>query len=273
MNAHSATHRQDWQRMAPLGTDKTDQWTRQIQDALAGDSGLREGLNDDEARPLVDWGAEQAATLAQRLAQASPPPDAEQVAMAAYTLGRLMTRVNWVVTYRTKKDTAWLTRAFIKINQLSQELFGPDAPTLSDDEIAAWIADQPQHDNGALVRGLLARLTPGSAAPAEAPPVETAPVAPERRPPPIPMPPRGDAPAPPDERANGALDQTADGAGSEPQNSLGEHATSRSLLGRFLGRQPDDQDTENDRQDRAAPEPPPSDASDDPPPTAGNEGT
>lgn len=260
--------------MTPLGTDQADQWTRQIQDALAGDSGLREGLNDDEARPLVDWGAEQAATLAQRLTQSSPPPDAEQVAMAAYTLGRLMTRVNWVATYRTKKDTAWLTRAFIKINQLSQELFGPDAPTLSDDEIAAWIADQPLRDNGALVRGLLARLTPGGATPAEASPVEIAPVAPERRPPPpIPMPPRQTAPAPSDERATGAPNQAVDDAENETRNPPGEHSTPRSLLERFLSRRPSDQNTEDDRPDHARSTPPISASSDDPPHTAGNEET
>ena len=198
--------------MTPLGTDQVDQWTRQIQDALAGDSGLREGLSDDEARPLVDWGADQAAKLARRLAESSPPPDGEQVAMAAYTLGRLMTRINWVVTYRTKKDDAWLTRAFFKINQLSQELFGPDAPALPDDEIAAWIADQPNHDNGTLVRGLLARLTP-----------EIPPVPPERRPPPIPMPPRQDAPAPPDESATGAPDRPDAGDTDPPDRAEPEH--------------------------------------------------
>lgn len=250
--------------MAPLETDQVDRWTRQIQDALAGDSGLREGLNDDEARPLVDWGAEQAATLARRLAHSDTPPDAEQVAMAAYTLGRLMSRINWVVTYRTKKDSAWLMRTLTKINQLSQELFGPDAPALSDDEIAAWIADQPNHDNGTLVRGLLARLTPGGAAPAEAPP-ETPPAAPERRPPPIPM------PAPPDESVTGAPEQAPESGESGEVSSLAERLASRTLLGRFLRGLPDRPDTGDGQPDHAEPEPPANVSSDGPPHPPGNE--
>jgi len=138
---------------------------------------MREGLRDDEALPLVNWGAEQAAAIAQRLAQAdAPPPDAEQIDMAAYTLGRLMTRITWLVTYRTKKDAAWLTRTFAKVNALSQELFGPEAPMLSDEEIAAWIADQPNRTNGELVNDLIARLTPqGAAAPPDEAPDEIPP--------------------------------------------------------------------------------------------------
>lgn len=174
--------------MTPLEADSTAQWTKQIQDALAGNSGMREGLRDDEALPLVNWGAEQAETIAQRLAEAdAPPPDAEQIDMAGYTLGRLLTRITWVVTYRTKKDAAWLTRTFAKINALSQELFGPDAPTLSDEEIAAWIADQPNRTNGELVNDLIARLTPGRAAPPE----ET----PDEAPPELDAPPAGEADA------------------------------------------------------------------------------
>lgn len=150
--------------MTPFEADSTAQWTKQIQDTLASNSGMREGLHDDEALPLVEWGAEQAETVAQRLAEAgAPPPDAEQVAMAAHNLGRLLTRITWVVTYRAKKDPAWLARTFAKINALSAELFGPDAPTLSDDEIAAWIAGQAEKSNGDLVRDLVDRLTPKSA--------------------------------------------------------------------------------------------------------------
>lgn len=155
--------------MTPIEADSTTQWTQQIQDTLAGNSGMREGLDDDEALPLVNWGAEQAETVAHRLAQPdAPPPDDEQVALAANNLGRLLTRITWVVTFREKKDAAWLTRTFAKINALSQEVFGPDAPTLSDEEIAEWIAGQAGKSNGELVRDLIARLTPQGAAPDEA---------------------------------------------------------------------------------------------------------
>ncbi len=185
--------------MTPFQADQLDRWTKQIQDALAGNSGLREGLTDDEALPLVNWGAEQARTVAQRLAQAGEvAPDSEQIDNSAYTLGRLMARINWVVTYRNKKDAAWLTRTFAKINQLSREVFGPDAPVLSDDEIAAWIADHPNHSNAELLHELIARLTPKGAASPEAPPA--APPSPPAEPPdlaPPPAPPDTPDPAPP----------------------------------------------------------------------------
>lgn len=194
--------------MTPFQADQLDRWTKQIQDALAGNSGLREGLTDDEALPLVNWGAEQARTVAQRLAQAGDvAPDSEQIDNSAYTLGRLMARINWVVTYRNKKDAAWLTRTFAKINQLSREVFGPDAPVLSDDEIAAWIADHPNHSNAELLHELIARLTPKGAASPEAPPAAP-PSPPADTPDPAPpapdTPQHGDRPAGP-ERNTGLL--------------------------------------------------------------------
>jgi len=188
--------------MTPFQADQLDRWTKQIQDALAGNSGLREGLTDDEALPLVNWGAEQARTVAQRLAQVGDvAPDSEQIDNSAYTLGRLMARINWVVTYRNKKDAAWLTRTFAKINQLSREVFGPDAPVLSDDEVAAWIAEHPHHSNAELLRDLIARLTPEGAASPETPPAvspSTPADTPDLAPPAPDTPQHGDRPAGPE---------------------------------------------------------------------------
>jgi len=48
--------------MTPL-----ERWTKQIQDAIAENSALREGLQDDEALPLIDWGAQQAEQLGARM--------------------------------------------------------------------------------------------------------------------------------------------------------------------------------------------------------------
>jgi len=142
--------------MTPL-----ERWTKQIQDAIAENSALREGLQDDEALPLIDWGAQQAEQLGARMsAPDAPEPDEEQVANTAYSLVRLMTRVTWLAVYRHKKDATWLTRTFQTINQLSRELYGPQAPVFSDEAIAAWIAGHAQHSNGDLVRGLTAYLSP-----------------------------------------------------------------------------------------------------------------
>ena len=166
--------------MSPLEPEKSNPWVKQIEDAIASNSALREGLHDNEAMPLIDWGAERAQQIGQRMAaQATVAPDSEEVAETAYTLGRLMTRITWVVVYRNKKDAAWLTRTFNTINQLSQELYGPDAATLSEAEIADWIATHSQFSNGELVKQLIERLTPaGSEA---APPAPTTPTLPGPR--------------------------------------------------------------------------------------------
>ena len=147
----------------PAESGEPNPWTKQISDTLADADAVREGLHDDEALPLVDWGTAQAQALGARMAAPeTPSPTPEQAAETGYALVRLMTRITWVVTYRHKKDAAWLTRTFHKINDLSRELHGPDAPTLSEDEIAAWIADHAAHTNGELVQSLIARLTPGA---------------------------------------------------------------------------------------------------------------
>ncbi|NLE50439.1 MAG: hypothetical protein GX613_03455 [Chloroflexi bacterium] len=235
--------------MTPLEAD-TAQWTKQIQDALAGHSGMREGLTDDEALPLVNWGAEQAGTVAQHLAEGdAPPPDNEQIANVAYTLGRFLTRLTWVVTYRAKKDGAWLTRTFAKINALSQELFGPDAPTLSDEEIAAWIAEQPNRSNGELLNDLIARFTPGGAsapvgdAPADESPTPDAPAD---------KPPANDPPA--DEQ--GASHEPPGETPAEPASSPDESNFARDWRSRLF---------------RALSDEPPADPHRDSPPTQGND--
>ena len=158
-----------------------ERWSRQIQDALADSAKVREGLRDEEALPFIDWGVAMADYLGRRLAApGAPEPAEEQVSDMAYALTRLMARMNWLVTYRDKKDSAWLTKTFQMVNMLSRELHGDGAPVFSDEEIAAWIADQPNHTNGELLQGLVARLTPSAlgAAPqsSEAPPAHPAPL-------------------------------------------------------------------------------------------------
>ncbi len=141
----------------PDEQSSTQQWAKQIQDVLADSSKIREGLPDDIAIPFIEWGREIAEVLATRFAA---PPSAEELGNTGYNLGRLMTRINWLVTYRTKKDVDWLTRTFEMVNKLSQDVYGKDAPTLSADEIAAWLADQPNHSDDALIHDLMARYTP-----------------------------------------------------------------------------------------------------------------
>jgi hypothetical protein len=145
-----------------------------ILETIADSSPIREGLHDDEALPLIDWGTQCASHLGQRLA-APGTPAPEQVDNTAYNLTRLMTRINWLATYRTKKDAGWLTRTFQMINQLARELFGDDAPVMSDPEVAAWLTDNARLTNGEVVQALIARFSPAGMA---APPPEAATPAP-----------------------------------------------------------------------------------------------
>jgi hypothetical protein len=149
--------------MLSLASDAAHRWAKQIQEAIASTSAVREGLHDDEATPLIEWGIAHSEYLGRRMAAPdATPPTPEQVDGTAFALVRLMTRITWLVVYRNKKDAAWLTRTFAALNQVSRELYGEDAPVLSDEEIAAWIAEQPAHSNAELVQGLIARLTPAS---------------------------------------------------------------------------------------------------------------
>jgi hypothetical protein len=152
-----------------------EEWASKIQQTLA-ETNVREGLHDDDAIPLVDWGTSQAQHIASRMAAPdNTPPNDEQLSNLGYSLARLLTRITWVVTYRDKKDPTWLTRTFQMINQLNRELHGEDAPVLSDEEIAAWIAGHQGKSNGELVQQLIARLTP---APADTPPPAPPPAGP-----------------------------------------------------------------------------------------------
>ena len=176
--------------MAPLPSEDVERAARLMQDTIVSSEKVRDGLRDDEAIPFVEWGLARARQLAARLAAADQSAaDDEQIADQGYALARLMTRLNWLVTYRHKKDAAWLTRTFQMVNQLSRELYGEEAPTFSDEEIAAWLAGHSTRSNADLLRDLIARLTP-PASESPAPPLPG-------RPPAAPQEP--DTPLPPGE--------------------------------------------------------------------------
>ena len=191
--------------MTPLTPDDIERAAKLMQDGIVSSEKVRDGLRDDEAVPFVEWGLTRARQLAARLAAADQlATDDEQIADQGYTLTRMMTRVNWLVTYRHKKDAAWLTRTFQMINQLSRELYGDEAPTFSDEEIAAWLAGHSARSNAELIADLVARLTPPSdSAPSEPTPAPfdsespaPVPLLPGR-PPAAPAPPPSDSAPPP----------------------------------------------------------------------------
>jgi hypothetical protein len=156
--------------MTPATRDDIERAAQLMQDTIVSSEKVRDGLRDEEAVPFVEWGLARARQLAARLAAGGQlAADEEQIADQGYALTRLMTRVNWLVTYRHKKDAAWLARTFQMVNQLSREVYGEEAPTFSDEEIAAWLAGQGARSNAELIGELVARLTPPSAAPPAGP--------------------------------------------------------------------------------------------------------
>ncbi len=144
-------------------------WAKILQDAIVTDSAIREGLQDDDAVPFLAWGKSQAERVAARWVAQGVTPDEEQLDEAAGALMDLMTNINWAVRYRHKKGTAWLINVLRSLNTLSRELLGTDAPTLDEEVIAAWVADDVQHADGQVLRDLLAQLTPSEDHPAAPP--------------------------------------------------------------------------------------------------------
>ena len=142
-------------------TEPDGRWIEVFLESLADTAQIREGLHDEEALPLIEWGTRYAHLLAARLdAPDAPVADEEQVKMTAYTLVRLMTRLTWLVTYRHKKDAAWLTQTFQMVNKLSRDLLGSDAPVFPDEAISAWLAEHSSRTNGDLLQHLMTQMTP-----------------------------------------------------------------------------------------------------------------
>ena len=147
--------------MSPLQDAEAQRWAERMQDTIATNSKVRDGLRDEAAIALVDWGATYAEHIAARMAAPdAPAPDTEQVENAGYTLTRLLTRLNWLVTYRRKKDAAWLTRTFEAVNALNRELYGEAAPAFSNEAIQAWIDQDDSRSEAEMVEDLIARLSP-----------------------------------------------------------------------------------------------------------------
>ncbi len=148
---------------------QAQRWARLLQDALATDSAIREGLQDADAIPFMEWGRAQAERVAARWAAQGLAPSEEQLDEAAAALLELMTNVNWVVRYRHKKGTAWLVNMLRSLNALSRELFGQNAPVLGEETIAAWVRKDVPGRDGEALRALLAHLTPAQKPPTAPP--------------------------------------------------------------------------------------------------------
>ncbi len=130
---------------------------------IASDSGIREGLHDEDAIPLMDWGRAQAKRVAARLESTMPDADAEAAGDEAGALIRLMTTISRAAVHRHAQGDEWLAKVFSRLNKTSQRVYGEDAPVMSDEEIAAWIAGHAARSDGDVLRDLMARFSPPEA--------------------------------------------------------------------------------------------------------------
>ena len=140
--------------------ENTPRWTAQIQDMVASDSGIREGLHDQDAIPLIDWGRAQAERIAARLGAEAPDVGEETIGDEAGALIRLMTTISRAVVHRHNQGDDWLAKVFKRLNKTSQRVYGEDAPVMSDEEVAAWIAGHGARSDGEVLRDLMARFSP-----------------------------------------------------------------------------------------------------------------
>jgi len=145
--------------------NETNEWTQRIQDVIASDEGLSEGLNDEEALPLIDWGRQQAEKLGSKLAD----PTDEKAAATGHVLARLMKRITWLAVYRQEKDANWLAQTISEINDLNRQLHGAEAPALTPEEVAGLVS----HSD--VVQKAMQRLTPTGETITTMLPSETAP--------------------------------------------------------------------------------------------------
>lgn len=146
--------------MSQANSEAVSQATTTIQDVIASDSSIREGLQDDNAIALIEWGRAEAARLAARLVAENADLDEETVQTHAGALVRLMTTISRAVVYRHKQDADWLGKVFKRLNKTSQRVYGDDAPTLSEDAINAWIAGHADRSDDDVLRDLLQRYSP-----------------------------------------------------------------------------------------------------------------
>jgi hypothetical protein len=140
--------------------DATNHWGQSLQDAILDNSALRDGLTDDEAQPLIDWGLDLAATLTQGLDRL-PDVEAEARYEQLYAhLPKLMTRFTWLALHRAAKGQDWATRTLEQMNDYSRELYGPAAPQLNALALGRYASGADALERGALILALMADFSP-----------------------------------------------------------------------------------------------------------------
>ena len=147
----------DTPQLDPL---EPNEWGKRLQDAILDNSKIRDGLHDDEAQPLIDWGLDIAKQVTLPLAD-MPTDEAEIRYEELYgALPRLMTRLTWVAVYREKKGDDWTIKTIHQLNEMNQILHGTDAPQISEGAMKGYANQLDGLSKGDLVKALMETLTP-----------------------------------------------------------------------------------------------------------------
>jgi hypothetical protein len=132
-------------------------WADKLRDKLLDNSALRDGLTDDEAQPLLDWGLALAEKVTMGM-ETRPEPQAEaRYEALSSALPKLITRINWVTIHAAQKGADWTAQTMQQMNELNRILHGEAAPQLPQQALEA-ISNSPNHAN--TLQFLMHQLSP-----------------------------------------------------------------------------------------------------------------
>lgn len=112
-------------------------WGQKLRDAILSNSAIRDGLTDEEAQPLIDWGLGLADVIGKKMASLPDPEAAYETYLAA--LPRLMTRVNWLTTFSQKKGVDWTKKTIAQVHELTRTLFEEQARPLDAENLLRYL--------------------------------------------------------------------------------------------------------------------------------------
>jgi hypothetical protein len=138
----------------------TNPWAEQLRDAILSNSALREGIQDDEAQPLIDWALQLAEEVTAGLPSMPDSVTEQRFEALSEALPKLITRITWAVVYRQKKGPDWTTRTLTQLNELNMTLRGANAPQISEARMAELANLQDELEPGALILNLIETLSP-----------------------------------------------------------------------------------------------------------------
>jgi hypothetical protein len=137
----------------------SNEWGKRLQDAILENAAIRDGLHDDEAQPLIDWGLALAVQVTNGL-EKLPKAEAEIRYEELYgALPKLLTRITWFTLHRVNKGPEWANRTLEQLNELSRTLHGENAPQIPALLMSAYANSADGMATPAMVNTLMQHLT------------------------------------------------------------------------------------------------------------------